>query len=58
MTALEIFRDRLCDALDDARRVYEADRATGSTSTAFQSGRYDGLKQALGILDGLVDTGV
>jgi hypothetical protein len=42
-------RARLAEALADARRVYEADK--GSPSAAFDSGRYDGLKQAIEILD-------
>jgi hypothetical protein len=46
-------RERLVMALDNARAVYEADRDAGSTSTAFDSGRYDGLKEALQILDSI-----
>jgi hypothetical protein len=39
----------------DAFRVYEANKASGSggESTAFDSGRYDGLKQAIAIVDAL-----
>jgi hypothetical protein len=49
MTALEILRDRLVAAQADAFRVYELDR--DKPSGAFASGRYDGLKQAIEILD-------
>jgi hypothetical protein len=42
-------RARLADDADDARRVYEADQ--GKPSAAFDSGRYEGLKQALEILE-------
>ncbi len=49
MTALEKLRAELNTALADARRVYEADK--GGPSAGFDSGRYDGLKQALEILE-------
>ena len=51
MTALDILRDRLTAARADALRVYKVDKDT--PSGAFQSGRYDGLKQAIEILDEL-----
>ncbi|MGO8694988.1 MAG: hypothetical protein ACLQMF_15100 [Rectinemataceae bacterium] len=51
MTALDILRDRLADARADALRVYKVDKDT--PSGAFASGRYDGLKQAIEILDEL-----
>ncbi len=51
MTALDILRDRLADARADALRVYKLDK--DKPSGAFQSGRYDGLKQAIEILDEL-----
>jgi hypothetical protein len=46
---MDELRAKLSEALADALRVYEADK--GSPSAAFDSGRYDGLKQALEILD-------
>lgn len=46
-------RAKLEEAKADALRVYEANKATGSHSTAYDSGRYDGLKQAIEILDSL-----
>ncbi len=42
-------RARLVMAFDNARAVYEADK--GKNIEAFNSGRYDGLKEALAILD-------
>ena len=47
-------QEKLQDALDDALRVYKADKATGddALSTAWNAGRVDGLKQALDILEG------
>lgn len=42
-------RQRLEAAKADALRVYNIDKA------AFDSGRYDGLKQAIQILDSLYD---
>jgi hypothetical protein len=45
----EKVRARLVMAFDNARAVYEADK--GKSSAAFDSGRYDGLKEALAILD-------
>lgn len=42
-------RERLVMALNSAMAVYEADK--GRPSEAFDSGRYDGLKEALQILD-------
>jgi len=45
----EKVRARLVMAFDNARAVYEADK--GRSSEAFDSGRYDGLKEALAILD-------
>lgn len=55
MTALEALRGRLEAAQADALRVYRAD--WGKASEAFASGRYDGLKQALEILDTLASSG-
>jgi hypothetical protein len=49
MKDLEKLRTELAEALADARRVYEADK--GGPSAGFASGRYDGLKQAIEILD-------
>ena len=46
-------RDRLVMAFNNARAVYEADK--GKSSGAFDSGRYDGPKEALQILDGYAD---
>ena len=51
MTALDILRDHLKAAEADALRVYKVDKDT--PSGAFASGRYDGLKQAIEILDEL-----
>lgn len=51
MTGLDTLRARLETAQADALRVYEADKNT--LSGAFDSGRYDGLKQAIAILDDL-----
>jgi hypothetical protein len=45
----EKLRERLVMAFNNARVVYEADK--GKNSEAFDSGRYDGLKEALQILD-------
>lgn len=49
MKALVTFRGRLAEAQDEALRVYMLDR--DKPSGAFDSGRYDGLKQAIEILD-------
>jgi hypothetical protein len=49
----EKLRERLVMAFDNARVVYEADK--GKPSAAFDSGRYDGLKEALQILDNVAD---
>ena len=51
MTLLDSFRGRLETAQAEALRVYRVDKDT--PSGAFASGRYDGLKQALEILDAL-----
>lgn len=50
---LNRLRKELLSAKSDAFRVYEKNRDGGSSekSVAFDSGRYDGLKQALEILD-------
>lgn len=53
----------LCDleaANLEALRVYEADRAGGSgrESIAFDSGRYDGLKQAIEIVGAFASSAV
>lgn len=48
----ERLRERLEMAFNNARAVYEADK--GKPSAAFDSGRYDGLKEALQIVDSLV----
>jgi hypothetical protein len=55
MTALEILRDRLESTKADALQVYEADKS--KPSGAFDSGRYDGLKQAIEILDTVAASG-
>lgn len=53
--AIQDARRALVDARDDALRVYEANRAGGSPgqSVAFDSGRYDGLKQAIETVDAM-----
>jgi hypothetical protein len=42
-------RERLVAAFNGARGTYEIDK--GKPIEAFNSGRYDGLKEALAILD-------
>ena len=49
MDKIAKLRERLELAFDNARAVYEADK--GKPIEAFNSGRYDGLKEALAILD-------
>ncbi|MGA9135770.1 MAG: hypothetical protein WB384_27470 [Candidatus Sulfotelmatobacter sp.] len=49
MDKIAKLRERLEMAFDNARAVYEADK--GKNIEAFNSGRYDGLKEALAILD-------
>jgi len=49
MNALDSLRICFEEALADARRVYEENK--DGISGAFASGRYDGLKQAIGLLD-------
>jgi len=44
-------RIALSSAMGNALQVYEADREAGNPSAAFDAGRYDGLKQALAILE-------
>jgi hypothetical protein len=51
MKALDTLRGCLAEAQDEALRVYMLDR--DKPSGAFDSGRYDGLKQAIEILDDL-----
>jgi hypothetical protein len=46
-------RERIEAARADALRVYEIDLPLGGVSSAYDSGRYDGLKQAIEILDDL-----
>ncbi len=46
-------REALEAAKAEARRVYEADKEEKAPSTDFDAGRYDGLKQAIEILDGM-----
>ncbi len=48
--------DELEAARNAALRVYEKNRASSSSgeSIAFDSGRYDGLKQAIAIVEALV----
>ena len=53
----ERLRAKLEEAKADALRVYEANKTAGSPSTVYDSGRYDGLKQAIEILDSLEDGG-
>jgi hypothetical protein len=55
MQALETLRSRLEAAQADALRVYRADKDT--PAGAFASGRYDGLKQAIELLDALATSG-
>jgi hypothetical protein len=49
----QTIRDRLERAKADALRVYEADKRL--PSGAFDAGRYEGLKEAIEILDELWD---
>jgi hypothetical protein len=49
MTALEVLRGRLEAAREEALRVYRLDKLKASGT--FASGRYNGLKQAIEILD-------
>lgn len=42
-------RERLVMAFNEAFKVYEIDK--GKSIEAFNSGRYDGLKEALAIVD-------
>jgi hypothetical protein len=49
----DALRARLVAAMDDARRVCEMDRDKAKSSVDFDAGRYDGLKQALEILDNM-----
>jgi len=51
MTTLDTLRDRLVAAQLDALRVSR--QGGNESSKAFDSGRYDGLKQALEMLDDL-----
>ena len=55
MTDLKILHDRLEAAQAEALRVNRLDK--DKPSGAFASGRYDGLKQALEILDTLAASG-
>ncbi len=57
MKTIEAIQDILVDALADAQRVYMTDRAAGAASADFDAGRYDGLKQALEIIDQTAPTG-
>ncbi len=52
MTALDTLRGRLEAGQNDARLVYEADK--GTPARDFAAGRYDGLKQAIEILDDII----
>jgi hypothetical protein len=49
--SIEKLRSKLEKAKAEAHHVYEADK--GTPSEAYDSGRYDGLKQAIEILDAL-----
>ena len=49
----EKLRERLVMAFNSAFAVYQADK--GKSIEAFNSGRYDGLKEALAILDSVAD---
>jgi hypothetical protein len=53
VTALDTLRGRIEAAQADALRVYRLDK--DKPSGAFDSGRYDGLKQAIEILDDLAE---
>jgi hypothetical protein len=55
MTALETLRGRLEAVREEALRVYRLDK--DKHSEAFDSGRYDGLKEAIEILDDLAASG-
>lgn len=57
MSELEKLRKTLTEAMADALRVYETNRDRGAPpqSVAFDSGRYDGLKQAIELLDSAVE---
>jgi hypothetical protein len=48
-------RERLVMAFNDAFAVYEADK--GKNIEAFNSGRYDGIKECLAILDQFASEG-
>jgi hypothetical protein len=50
---LAMLSARLEAAQSEALRVYQADK--GTPSGAFDAGRYDGLRQALEILDELAE---
>jgi hypothetical protein len=54
MKALDTLRGRLQGAQVDTFRVHKLDK--DKASGAFDSGRYEGLKQANEILNGLIDT--
>ena len=54
MKSLDALRGRLAEAQAEALRAYGLDR--DKPSGAFDSGRYDGLKQAIEILDNLTET--
>ena len=51
----EKLREKLVIAFNGARAVYEADK--GTSSEAFDSGRYDGLKEAIQIVDSYAEHG-
>jgi len=51
MTYLESLRSRLSTAMDDARQVYQADRDSGGPSKDFDAGRFEGLKEALELVN-------
>lgn len=55
-TDIEAIIERLELALQDVQRVYRANRRAGSPaeSTAYDSGRYAGLKEALEIVQAVI----
>jgi len=52
-TAMELLQEQLQDAIRHAEDSHRANRETGAPaeSMAFDSGRIDGLRQALDIVD-------
>jgi len=57
MTALDKLRKQLVWEMENALEVYQANKAGGSSevSVAYDSGRYNGLKQAIDTLDRIAE---